>query len=56
VAAASARFASLGDRAMADRGFEIAMTVATRHGDAAARGRIAALGAEAPGGGWDTVE
>lgn len=43
VAAAAAAFASLGDRDVADRGFEIATAVANRHGDVAARERIAEL-------------
>jgi hypothetical protein len=49
VAAAATAFASLGDGEIADRGFEIAMAVATERGDAAARDRIAALHREIPG-------
>jgi len=49
VAAAAAAFASLGDRDVADRGFEIASAIANRHGDVAARERIAALQAAAAG-------
>jgi hypothetical protein len=40
VAAAAAAFAALGDRDVADRGFEIATAVAHRHGDVAVRERI----------------
>jgi hypothetical protein len=47
VAAASAAFAALGDRDVADRGFAVAASIATRQGDAAARARIAALQAAA---------
>lgn len=47
VAAAAVAFAALGDRDLADRAFEIAIAVATRHGDAAARERIAAVRARA---------
>jgi Tfp pilus assembly protein PilF len=42
-ATAAAAFASLGDREMADRGFAIAMAVATERGDTAGCERIAAL-------------
>lgn len=42
VAAVAAAFASLGDRDVADRGFEIAAVVANRQGDATARERIGA--------------
>jgi hypothetical protein len=42
-ATAAAAFASLGDREMADRGFAIAMAVATERGDTAGYERIAAL-------------
>jgi len=47
VAAAAAAFASLGDREMADRGFQIAIAVATERGDTTARARIAAQQTEA---------
>ena len=43
VAAAAAAFASLGDHHVADRGFEIATTVANRYGDVAAHELIAAF-------------
>jgi hypothetical protein len=46
VAAAAAAFATLGDRDVADRGFAVATALASRHGDAAARERIAVLQAE----------
>jgi len=47
VAAAAAAFASLGDREIADRGFQIAIAVATERGDTTARERIATLQTEA---------
>ena len=49
VAAAAAAFAALGDRELADRGFEIAIAVATRYGDEASRERIGALRARGHG-------
>ena len=43
VARAGEAFASLGDREVADRAFEVAMALAVRNGDAVVRERIAAL-------------
>lgn len=42
-ARAGEAFASLGDREVADRAFEVAMVLAAQNGDAVARERIAAL-------------
>lgn len=49
VAAAAAAFAALGDRDVADRGFDLAIAVATRYGDEPSRARIAALRVRAHG-------
>lgn len=49
VAGAAAAFAALGDREVADRGFDLAIAVATRYGDEAALVRIGALRARGHG-------